>query len=69
MSDASVTSRPRIEPTENGPYLVEGLASLSNSKGERIETKGKVWLCRCGRSKNKPFCDGTHWEGFKDEKN
>ena len=60
MSDASVISRPRIEPTENGPYLVEGLTSLSNSKGEKLETKEKVWLCRCGGSNNKPFCDGTH---------
>ncbi len=43
MSDASETSRPRVEPTENGPYLVEGLTSLSNSKGEKLETKEKAW--------------------------
>lgn len=69
MSDASVTSRPRIELTENGPYLVEGLTSLSNSKGEKLETKEKIWLCRCGGSNNKPFCDGTHKKnGFDSSK-
>ena len=50
-----------IEPKENGPYLVKNLQSLSNSEGEKIKTDGEVVvLCRCGKSSNKPFCDGTH---------
>jgi len=51
--------RPRIRPTKNGPYKVEGLRSLSNQHGP-IETKDTMWLCRCGGSSNKPFCDKTH---------
>ena len=50
-----------IEPKINGPYLVKNLQSLSNSKGDDIlpETE-TIALCRCGKSTNKPFCDGTH---------
>jgi len=54
-----------IEPLENGPYLVKGLQSLSNSKGAELPTKEVLALCRCGHSTNKPFCTGTHKEvGF-----
>jgi CDGSH-type Zn-finger protein len=38
----------KVKALPNGPYLVES------------EAKGKVALCRCGQSKNKPYCDGTH---------
>ena len=34
--------------------------NLQNSKGEPLSTISGVALCRCGASKNKPFCDGTH---------
>ena len=44
----------------DGPYLVQGLDRLTNSKGESLEVKGTVALCRCGGSASKPFCDGTH---------
>ena len=58
-----------IEATENGPYLVKGLENLKNSKGEAISAKPTVYLCRCGGSSNKPFCDGTHSKvGFLGEK-
>jgi CDGSH-type Zn-finger protein len=49
-----------VQPTENGPYLVRNLKRFENSKGERLETKPAMMLCRCGGSNNKPHCDGTH---------
>ena len=50
-----------IELKENGPCLVKNLQSLTNSKGADIlPDKEVIALCRCGKSNNKPFCDGTH---------
>ena len=50
-----------IESKDNGPYLVKNLQSLTNSKGEKIlPDKAVIALCRCGKSNNKPFCDGAH---------
>ena len=58
-----------IECSPKGPYLVKGLEKFVNSKGETIETKSVIALCRCGASSNKPFCDGTHAKiGFSGEK-
>ena len=60
---------PLIELKPNGPLLVKGLEILLNSKGERLGTEDVIALCRCGRSGNKPFCDGTHKKvGFSDER-
>jgi CDGSH-type Zn-finger protein len=53
-------------PLSNGPYyLINDMVpkiveNLQNSKGESLSTIRGVALCRCGASKNKPFCDGTH---------
>jgi CDGSH-type Zn-finger protein len=61
--------KPRVEPTKNGPYKVDNLEDFKNSSGEDIEAQPMMFLCRCGGSNNKPFCDGTHvWSGFTDEK-
>lgn len=50
---------------ENGPYLVQGKFVLKDADGNAVREGDKVALCRCGGSKNKPFCDGTHKEiGF-----
>ena len=46
--------------TENGPYKVEGPVEVVRADGEVVSSEGKVFLCRCGGSQNKPFCDGTH---------
>lgn len=50
----------RIDVLDDGPLIAEGLEKLDNSKGEDLEIKKKVALCRCGASGNKPYCDGTH---------
>lgn len=63
------STKPSISPSSNGPYVVQDLETLQNSRGERLETQPTVALCRCGGSKKKPFCDGTHAKiGFSDEK-
>jgi uncharacterized Fe-S cluster protein YjdI/CDGSH-type Zn-finger protein len=47
---------------ERGPYAIRADVQLAGAPGGY-----RMTLCRCGASKNKPFCDGTHWEvGFKD---
>jgi uncharacterized Fe-S cluster protein YjdI len=58
----------RIEVLPNGPLLVYGNISVQLKNGE-IENRSKVTaFCRCGKSANKPFCDGSHLEvGFVDE--
>lgn len=60
---------PTIEPELNGPYLVTNVTSLSNSRGDPIDARPQMALCRCGGSGNKPFCDGTHARiGFQSRK-
>lgn len=50
-----------ITPYRNGPYLVRGPFTLVDQDGNEIEVKRRVVaLCRCGRSRMRPFCDGTH---------
>ncbi|MFC2157362.1 CDGSH iron-sulfur domain-containing protein [Acidobacteriota bacterium] len=62
-------NKPKIETQKNGPYKVEALEKMRNSRGEKLETPPLMFLCRCGGSANKPFCDGTHLKnGFSDGK-
>jgi len=49
----------------NGPLWVTGGVPIVRSDGIPLEVRNRVTLCRCGHSKNKPYCDGTHAEiGF-----
>ncbi len=55
-----------ISPVRDGPLWVTGNVTIVSSDGTELETRNRVALCRCGQSKNKPFCDGTHYEtGFR----
>ncbi len=59
----------RITPTPNGPLLAERITALENDRGETIDTAEAIYLCRCGASKNKPYCDGSHEAaGFSDQR-
>jgi len=50
-----------ITAYRNGPLLVRGPIQLRDQDGREIETDREVIaLCRCGRSRERPFCDGTH---------
>ena len=50
---------------DNGPIQVTGSVQISGQYGEK-ETDATIYLCRCGGSQNKPYCDGTHKKnGFK----
>ena len=53
-------TRPSIAVTPRGPYVVSGLTNLRSAGGEPMSTEPEMALCRCGYSKNKPFCDGGH---------
>lgn len=64
----------KIVVSENGPYIVSGNIPLSIQvitpnregfswdwvEGKKFATESEFALCRCGHSKNKPQCDGTH---------
>ncbi len=45
-----------------GPIWVRGGIPVESADGHIYEIRNRVTLCRCGRSKNKPFCDGCHTE-------
>jgi CDGSH-type Zn-finger protein/ferredoxin len=60
---------PSIYVSHNGPYHVRGGIDLHNTQRNEGASRDHYALCRCGRSKNKPFCDGSHWNVFVDEDN
>ena len=50
---------------QNGPIQVSGTIQISGQYGEK-GSEQTIFLCRCGGSKNKPYCDGSHKSnGFK----
>ena len=55
MSDVVIT------PYRDGPLLVRGPVRLTDQNGTEIEVEREtIALCRCGKSRLRPFCDGTH---------
>jgi CDGSH-type Zn-finger protein len=77
MENKTSRQEGKIQVTKNGPYMVSGNIPLyrmiikcngkTNIPAEwifagKLETQEKYALCRCGQSKNKPFCDGTHFK-------
>ncbi|MCB0502289.1 MAG: (4Fe-4S)-binding protein [Bacteroidetes bacterium] len=64
--DKAVGESAKLNIFADGPILIKGNFEITDSKGNLLEKKESVALCRCGASENKPFCDGTHKKiGFK----
>ena len=74
MDESKPKQQPRITITKNGPYMVSGEVPIAEQiivkndagdavewcQGKEFETKQTYTLCRCGHSKKKPYCDGSH---------
>lgn len=59
----------KIIVNNNGSLKIEGDFEILDAQGNAYGLQGRTTLslCRCGQSKNKPFCDGSHKEGFQHE--
>ncbi|HET7120763.1 MAG TPA: CDGSH iron-sulfur domain-containing protein [Solirubrobacterales bacterium] len=50
-----------ITPYPDGPYLVRGAFVVQDEEGNEVPRRRRtIALCRCGKSRIRPFCDGTH---------
>ena len=57
----------RLSPTADGPFHAQGDIRVVTDRGDTVFEGAETWLCRCGHSANKPFCDGSHERvGFAD---
>ena len=66
VAETSPLRAPAVTVMRDGPYAVTGSVELDAALAEGA-SREHYTLCRCGGSKNKPFCDGSHWHiGFKD---
>ena len=62
--------KPAIFIAPNGPYVVSGSPHLQDCELGDGATGERLTFCRCGGSKNKPYCDGSHWyNNFRDDDN
>ncbi|HRH60860.1 MAG TPA: (4Fe-4S)-binding protein, partial [Chitinophagaceae bacterium] len=55
-----ISAETKIEVTPNGPLLVYGNIVVKDREGNEIRKSKVTAFCRCGKSGNKPFCDGSH---------
>src|SRR5258708_574376 len=57
-----------LTPKKDGPLYFSGNLELVSGTGRTVNRVQEAWLCRCGQSNNKPYCDGTHKKiGFRSD--
>jgi CDGSH-type Zn-finger protein len=49
-----------VTPTVNGPLRAKGPVEVITGTGHTINRATELYFCRCGQSKSKPYCDGSH---------
>ena len=59
--------RLEIKVAPNGPLLINGNCIITDKDGKQTTKDGTIALCRCGQSKNKPYCDGSHKQSSFDK--
>jgi CDGSH-type Zn-finger protein len=58
----------RVVVVPDGPYQLTGPLEIGSPHGTIESPAAQLYLCRCGRSANKPFCDGSHARtGWKED--
>jgi CDGSH-type Zn-finger protein len=61
MENESMAESPaEVRILKNGPILIKGTFSFRDSSGKITSGEQELFLCRCGGSASKPWCDGTH---------
>lgn len=61
MNQSPSSPRATITPYPDGPYLVRGDFVVIDQEGNELGLERQtIALCRCGKSRMRPFCDGTH---------
>ena len=50
----------KITVIKNGPLMIEGTVIVEKPDGTKETKEQKSFFCRCGKSQNKPYCDGSH---------
>ena len=65
--DKPMVQAAAVFAAKGGPYAISGDVELTGEAFGAGAEKRKMTLCRCGSSKNKPFCDGAHWNVSFDE--
>ena len=58
--EKNIKAETLVEVIESGPLKISGNFILKDFKRDTETTPGEVWLCRCGKSASKPFCDESH---------
>lgn len=68
VKEAPVPGSARVQILKDGPALISGNFIIKDANQQVIELETEIAaICRCGASRKKPFCDGTHKQaGFKD---
>jgi len=49
-----------VEVIDFGPLKITGNIILKDMQRDKEDSSKEIWLCRCGNSDNKPYCDGSH---------
>jgi CDGSH-type Zn-finger protein/uncharacterized Fe-S cluster protein YjdI len=64
--EMATSGKLRVVATVNGPLHLQGQLTIRNAANQVIFEGTETWLCRCGGSGTKPFCDGSHEQvGFQ----